>query len=70
MLSYPIRKRNSGDLNLRANIFFVCVNVCVCVWESRTAMHSQQDVSSSSVHKRKNTGDHKSAFRQHDDMTG
>lgn len=27
MLSYPIRKRHSGDLNLRGNIFYV--RVCV-----------------------------------------
>lgn len=65
MLSYPIRKRHSEE-----ETSFFCVCVCVNLAPQSIVNKMSLLIESSSVHKRKNTGDHKSAFRQHDDMTG
>lgn len=50
----------------RKHLFFVCVNLAPQSIVNKMSVL----IESSSVHKRKNTGDHKSAFREHDDMTG
>ena len=54
----------------RKHLFFLCVCVCVNLAPQSIVNKMSVLIESSSVHKRKNTGDHKSAFREHDDMTG